>query len=173
MSKGLGAPVGSLIVGTNEFIAEALRCRKALGGGMRQAGIIAAAGIVALKKGPKRLEQDHAFTKLLAVTAKEAGEGIVDVDLDAVETNMVMLKARPDSGLTTAELVFRLSRSTEEELRELKNRDVRMLCYPMTAANAVRIVLHCNLTKEDVELVQLKLRYVLNEARKQKMNSGH
>ena len=171
MSKGLGAPVGSLIVGTKEFIAEALRCRKALGGGMRQAGIIAAAGILALKKGPKRMEQDHSFTKLLATTAKEAGEGIIDVELDTVETNMVMLKVRPESGVTTAGLVSRLSRSTEEELRDLQNRDVRILCYPMTAIN-VRIVVHCNLTKEDMELAQLKLRYVLTEVRKQKMN-GH
>jgi threonine aldolase len=79
---------------------QAHRCRKVLGGGMRQAGILAAAGILSLTKGPTRLAQDHIFTKQLAVTAQEVGKSVVEVDRDTVETNMVLLKVEPISGAT-------------------------------------------------------------------------
>jgi threonine aldolase len=87
LSKGLGAPVGSLLCGSKEFIAEARRIRKMLGGGMRQAGILAAAGIVSLEKMIDRLAEDHANARRLA-------EGIADtpgfeIDLDKVQTNLV------------------------------------------------------------------------------------
>jgi threonine aldolase len=67
---------------------------------MRQAGILAAAGILSLTKGPTRLAQDHIFTKQLAVTAQEVGKSVVEVDRYTVETNMVMLKVEPISGAT-------------------------------------------------------------------------
>ena len=101
---------------------------------MRQAGILAAAGILSLQKGPKRMVQDHKFTKMLAETAKEAGQGLVRVDLDEVETNMVMLKVNPDSGMTTAALVDRLARSTEEE-KVVLGSDIRLLCYVLINNN--------------------------------------
>src|SRR6516162_2262867 len=66
LSKGLGAPVGSMIVGTREFIERCRSIRKMLGGGMRQAGVLAAAGLIALEKGPKRLQIDHDNAKILA-----------------------------------------------------------------------------------------------------------
>src|SRR5207249_3696941 len=66
LSKGLGAPVGSLLVGSRKFIDEARVVRKALGGGMRQAGVLAAAGLIALEKMPARLKEDHANAKFLA-----------------------------------------------------------------------------------------------------------
>ena len=66
LSKGLAAPVGSLVVGTNDFIQQAKRLRKVLGGGMRQAGILAAAGIISLTEMPKLLHLDHQNAKLLA-----------------------------------------------------------------------------------------------------------
>src|SRR5204862_5281822 len=66
LSKGLGAPVGSMIVGTREFIERCRSIRKMLGGGMRQAGVLAAAGMVALKAGPKRLWKDHDNARRLA-----------------------------------------------------------------------------------------------------------
>ena len=65
LSKGLGAPVGSLLVGSKKFIEQSRVYRKALGGGMRQAGVLAAAGLIALEEGPKRLHEDHANAKLL------------------------------------------------------------------------------------------------------------
>jgi threonine aldolase len=88
LSKGLGAPVGSLLVGSKEFITEARSVRKALGGGMRQAGILAAAGLIALEEGPKRLHEDHANAKYLAEgLAQIAG---VKIDLATVQTNIVI-----------------------------------------------------------------------------------
>ncbi|KAI9562968.1 hypothetical protein GHT06_010424 [Daphnia sinensis] len=163
LSKGLGAPVGSLLVGSKAFIDEAHRCRKALGGGMRQAGILAAAGILSLQKGPTRLAQDHVFTKQLAITAQEVGKGIVEVDLESVETNMVMLKVNIESGTTPNSLVTRLATTTDKE-KETIGQDIRLLAYPMTELN-VRIVVHCNHTSEDIKLAQDKLRFVLGELR--------
>lgn len=87
LSKGLCAPVGSLLVGQSDFIAKARRYRKMLGGGMRQAGILAAAGMVALKKMVERLPEDHANARLLAESLAEEGFGI---DLSTVQTNLVI-----------------------------------------------------------------------------------
>lgn len=87
LSKGLSCPVGSVIVGSSEFIAKARRCRKRIGGGMRQAGVIAACGIVALETMIDRLADDHANARLLAQGISEI-PGLY-VDLDRVETNMV------------------------------------------------------------------------------------
>lgn len=87
LSKGLSAPVGSMLTGSADFIDSALKIRKILGGGMRQAGILAAAGLVALKQMTSRVIQDHE-------TARIIGEGIygskgIHLDLDTVQTNMV------------------------------------------------------------------------------------
>ncbi len=99
LSKGLGAPVGSIIAGPAEFIEEARRWRKRLGGGMRQAGIIAAAGIVALDKMVDRLAEDHANARLLAEGLAEL-KGI-DFNLDDVDTNIVIVKP---TGMSVQEL---------------------------------------------------------------------
>jgi len=88
LSKGLGAPIGSIIAGQKEFIQEAFRVRKAWGGGMRQTGIIAAAGLYALKNNIARLKEDHEKAKNLANSLAEIKN--VKVDLESVETNIVM-----------------------------------------------------------------------------------
>jgi threonine aldolase len=88
LSKGLGAPVGSLLCGPTDFIAEARRVRKMFGGGWRQAGVIAAAGLVALEEGPARLPRDHENARLLAEALAEL-PGIA-LDLARVETNIVV-----------------------------------------------------------------------------------
>ncbi|NIN64328.1 MAG: low-specificity L-threonine aldolase [Anaerolineae bacterium] len=88
LSKGLSAPVGSLVAGSEEFIRRARKNRKMLGGGMRQAGIIAAAGIVALNEMVDRLAEDHANARLLAEGLKEING--LDVDLDTVQTDIVI-----------------------------------------------------------------------------------
>lgn len=86
LSKGLGAPVGSVLLGSAQAIRQAHRYRKMLGGGMRQAGILAAAARVALREGPARLADDHLRTRRLARALVEAG---YDVDLAAVQTNII------------------------------------------------------------------------------------
>jgi len=94
LSKGLGCPVGTLLVGTRDFIAEARRWRKVVGGGMRQVGFMAAAGIHALDHHIERLEADHANARRLADGLAHV-DGI-DVDHNAVRTNMVYAKMAPD-----------------------------------------------------------------------------
>lgn len=89
LSKGLSCPLGSLLVGSATFIAEADRVRRRLGGGMRQSGIIAAAGIVALDSMVDRLAEDHARARRLALGLASV-DGLA-IDLEAVETNMVMV----------------------------------------------------------------------------------
>ena len=106
LSKGLGAPVGSVICGGAEFIAQARRYRKMLGGGMRQAGIIAAAGIVALEKMIDRLADDHANARRLA-------EGLADtpgvtLDLDRVQTNIIYFNLTPDITVPNEVIVQRM-----------------------------------------------------------------
>ncbi|WP_035348866.1 threonine aldolase family protein [Edaphobacter aggregans] len=95
LSKGLGAPVGSMLVGSAKAIERARVFRKALGGGMRQAGVLAAAGLIALNEMPKRLAEDHANARLLAeAVAKEAS---AEIDLDSVETNIVIFRLRGEA----------------------------------------------------------------------------
>jgi threonine aldolase len=92
LSKGLCAPVGSMLVGSGEAIAEARVYRKALGGGMRQAGILAAAGLIALEKMPLRLHEDHANARMVAETLAQIPE--VEIDLEAVQTNIVIFQLK-------------------------------------------------------------------------------
>ncbi|WP_255951131.1 low-specificity L-threonine aldolase [Streptomyces odontomachi] len=102
-SKGLGAPVGSLLFGSREFIGRARRWRKALGGGMRQAGVLAAAASYALDHHVERLTEDHANAALFA----EALADVPGLEVGAARTNMVF--ARPVAGVTPPDLVERLA----------------------------------------------------------------
>ena len=109
LSKGLGAPVGSLLCGGRDFIREARRVRKMLGGGMRQAGILAAAGLLALREGPDRLPADHENASRLAHAL--AGLRGIELDPATVRTNIVIFRLTPElcGGSSTAFL-----RRTEE-----------------------------------------------------------
>jgi threonine aldolase len=105
LSKGLAAPVGSLVLGSAEFIRQARRSRKVVGGGMRQAGIMAAAGILALEQMVDRMADDHANARTLA-------EGLASIpglalDLSTVQTNIVRFTVTR-AGLTAPELSLRL-----------------------------------------------------------------
>ncbi|MBS1823246.1 MAG: aminotransferase class I/II-fold pyridoxal phosphate-dependent enzyme [Acidobacteria bacterium] len=92
LSKGLGAPVGSILVGNAKAIERARSFRKALGGGMRQAGVLAAAGLIALHDMPKRLGEDHANALVLAKAIASAASA--EIDLDAVQTNIVIFNLK-------------------------------------------------------------------------------
>src|SRR5437588_7947373 len=105
LSKALGAPVGSMLLGAREFIAEARRWRKLLGGGMRQVGVLAAAGLVALEETPPRLHEDHANARFLA-------EGLgripgIAIDPRRVVTNIVVFDVSGTS-LAPVEISARL-----------------------------------------------------------------
>ena len=100
LSKGLCAPVGAIFAGRAETVKRARKCRKLLGGGMRQAGILAAAGILALKEMPKRLSEDHANAKRLAELLSQI-DG-VSIDKDSVEINMLFFKLDRSAELKAA-----------------------------------------------------------------------
>jgi threonine aldolase len=104
LSKGLCAPAGSMLVGSEDLMAKARIFRKSLGGGMRQAGILAAAGLIALEEMPKRLHEDHANARLLAEAL--ANMDGVEIDPETVETNIVIFRIA--ASLTPAELIARL-----------------------------------------------------------------
>jgi len=106
LSKGLGAPVGSMLVGSKDFIEEARLVRKMLGGGMRQAGVLAAAGLVALEESPKRLHIDHANARFLAEGLAEIPG--VKIDPAKVKTNILFFDV-PESALTAPEVSKRLA----------------------------------------------------------------
>lgn len=104
LSKGLCAPVGSMLVGSAELMERARIYRKALGGAMRQAGVLASAGLIALEQMPRRLHEDHANARLLAEALARI-EGVI-IDPDTVETNIVIFKL--GNGMGAADLVARL-----------------------------------------------------------------
>jgi len=148
LSKGLSCPVGSVVVGTQAFIEKARKIRKVLGGGMRQAGIIAAPGIVALEKMVGRLEEDHRNAKRLAEGIARI-EGIA-VDLERVQTNMVLFDI---SGLGVADELF-LSRLKENGVLALTN-----------AKHKVRMVTHRGIEGEHIEKAIAAVANVADEVR--------
>ncbi len=132
LSKGLGAPVGSLLVGSHDFIVRARRLRKMLGGGMRQAGILAQAGLFALEQHVARLADDHRRAKRLA-------EGLaalpgIELDLSLVQTNMVFLRLR--EGESAPLLAF------------MKERGILFSGY-----GELRLVTHLQINDDDIEEV--------------------
>ena len=129
LSKGLGCPVGSLLLGNEEFIKKARRIRKVFGGGMRQAGILAAAGIYALENHIQRLEQDHRHANLLVETI--ASHPIVEEVLP-VETNIIIFTLK--SGKTAAEWVADMKKAG-------------ILAYAI-APQQVRLVTHLDISEE-------------------------
>src|SRR5689334_20678779 len=106
LSKGLGAPVGSMLVGSKAFIEKARRYRKALGGGMRQAGVLAAAGLIALEKMPARLKEDHDNAQVLARGLAQIPG--ISIDPKKAVTNILVFNVS-GTGMNTAELSRRLA----------------------------------------------------------------
>lgn len=125
LSKSLCCPVGSVLVGTCEFIEKARKLRKILGGGMRQAGIIAAPGIVALEKMIDRLEEDHGNARCLAEGISEIGK--IQIDLSRVQTNIVCFEV---GGLGLSAKLF-VSKLKEDGILALTmgNKNVRMVTH--------------------------------------------
>lgn len=142
-SKGLGAPVGSVIVGTRSFIKTAHRYRKIFGGGMRQIGILAAACLYALDHHLTRLKDDHENARRLA-RFLNTFDG-VDVDLEATQTNIVIAHFKTLSAADFAE-------------RCLKN---GLLCIPFSA-QSVRFVTHLDISRKDIDKAITIIRSVLS-----------
>ena len=125
LSKGLGAPVGSMLAGSREFIDQARLVRKALGGGMRQAGVLAAAGLVALEKSPYDLPTDHANARYLAESLAEMPG--IEIDPKKVETNIVIFDVS-GTGMSSDEFCSRL-KQREVLALGLDQRRTRMVAH--------------------------------------------
>jgi threonine aldolase len=144
LSKGLCAPVGSILLASSEKIGEARKLRKMLGGGMRQAGVLAAAGLIALEEMPKRLHEDHDNARFLAQELT-AIPGIT-IDIATVQTNIVIFNVDPGKG------------AAGEILSRLKEQRILMgAVSPCT----IRAVTHADVNRKDMEAVIAVLRKML------------
>ena len=147
LSKGLGAPVGSVIAGSAAFINKALRYRKMFGGGMRQAGILAAAGIYALEHHIDRLAEDHQHAKLLAERISGA-RGLI-LNPQEVETNIIYLQLDPQTARVDAPGL----------MQAMRTRDVLALA---TGSHSMRLVTHLDVNRTQVEQAAQVICDVLN-----------
>ncbi len=130
-SKGLGAPVGSIIGGTKEFIKEAYRVRKAWGGGMRQSGILAAACLYALQNNIDRLSEDHEKAKILAKAINDNPN--FEIDMNSVQTNILIFKP--------------LKTSVEEAIYRCKEKGLLLL---VGRIDSLRAITHLDVSFEDI-----------------------
>ena len=143
LSKGLGAPVGSMLVGSHEVIDRARVYRKSLGGGMRQAGVLAAAGLIALEEMPKRLGEDHANAQLLAEAIARCDAA--EIDPTEVQTNIVIFTLREDGDAV-------------DLVRGLRENDVLASAI---GPHTVRLVTHYDVTRADCERAASVLKRLL------------
>ena len=143
LSKGLSAPIGSLLAGNRDFIEAAWPVRKMMGGGMRQVGLIAAAGLVAMQTMPERLHEDHANARLLAEGLSE--HAVFSVDLTTVQTNIVIADL---IGLSSAEFLSRLG-------------ELGVMAVA-TGVEQVRFVTHKDVSRADVEQALKTIREIVN-----------
>lgn len=144
LSKGLGAPVGSMLLGKKDFIAEARSWRKRFGGGMRQVGILAAAGIIALEESPKVLHLDHENAKRLADGVANI-KGI-SIDAEKVQTNIILFDVT-GTGKTSAEICGALK---EENI------------FAIPFGKDIRMVTHYDVSREDIETTLISLSRICN-----------
>ncbi len=144
LSKGLGAPVGSVLVGGRTFINEARLWRKRLGGGMRQAGVIAAAGLLALERSPERLHEDHEKARALAFALAELPG--ISVDPESVVTNIVIFN------------VAATGRPADEICRELRSEGVLASGFD----HSIRMVAHRDVSADEVLMAARTLGRLLN-----------
>lgn len=145
LSKGLGAPVGSMLLGTRAFIEEARAWRKLLGGGMRQVGVLAAAGLVALEESPKGLHEDHANARRLAEGLAELPG--VKIDAERVVTNIVIFDVA-DTGL-----------AADAICTQLQERNVLASGF----GTSIRMVTHYDVSRAGIEDALAALREVIKQ----------
>ena len=132
LSKGLGAPVGSIIAGTKDFIKEAFRVRKGWGGGMRQVGILAAAGLFAVKNNISRLAEDHEKAKIFSKDISESG--MFEINMDNVQTNILIFKPK--------------NISVEESLKKCEENG---LLLSVGQVGTLRAVTHMDVSFDDID----------------------
>ncbi len=147
-SKGLGAPVGSIVAGNREFIEKARYYRKVYGGGMRQVGILAAAAIYALENHRSRLTEDHRRARKLAETLASIPE--IEFDAETVQSNIVIFNVK-NSGYTGQEVIGLLQK-----------KDIGMITF---AGTKIRAVTHLHITDDDIDKTCDVIRDIFKENR--------
>jgi threonine aldolase len=145
LSKGLSCPIGSIICGSKEFIYSARRMRKVLGGGMRQAGIIAAAGLVAINQIEEQISEDHNNAQLLAEGLNEING--LHIELNKVKTNIVYFELQSDS------------LSSKELLKEMNDKSI---LFFEVSPNRYRLVTHYGISKTDISFILKTFEEVLS-----------
>ena len=146
LSKGLSAPVGSVLCGTFDFIAKATKIRKQLGGGMRQAGILAAAGLVALDKMVDRLQDDHQNAKILAEALLKMSA--IHLTKGMPQTNMVFISFDEHRIGTPSQI--------HQKMME------RGILFGQVGKNEFRLVTHCGITRQEIDTVIQTFNSILN-----------
>ncbi|XP_037965224.2 probable low-specificity L-threonine aldolase 2 [Plutella xylostella] len=165
-SKGLSAPVGSVLVGDCHFIQKARRLRKMLGGGMRQAGVLAAAALVALDEVVPNLEHDHRRAQVLATTIKSLCLKNFTVDLQNTQTNILLVRIPESSPITADKVVQRLAQVCLSETQgDCKTADDEGVIVKAIYFNSktIRFTLHCGIEDEDLWLAIMKITFVFKE----------
>ncbi|XP_008102407.3 uncharacterized protein LOC100564571 [Anolis carolinensis] len=159
LSKGAGAPVGSLLVGSKDFISEAWRVRKLLGGGMCQAGVLAAAGLVALSHVEETLQRDHSNARCFAQGVCDLGSPLCSINPATVETNIVMVTLLTPR-LTPDRLCELMEAVSAEEIA-VTGHAISVQLFPW-GEHCFRAVWHCDISPHDTQLALNKLHFVLD-----------
>lgn len=164
LSKALCAPIGAVLAGTKEFIDEARRVRKALGGGMRQAGIFAAAGLVALDTVVPRLIDDHVRVQDIAQAVYDIRSPWVQVDIDNVHTNICLLEMVDSQRFPAEKLIQRLEAVTDEEVADgIVDDEGRQIVLRISQRNDDfgRIIVYPGVNDDDIKWAIHKITYCI------------
>ncbi|CAH1383075.1 hypothetical protein MTP99_007114 [Tenebrio molitor] len=156
LSKGLGAPIGSILAGSKAFVDKAKRTRKVLGGGWRQAGIIAAAGLVALDTMIGRLQEDHDHIMQIARAIDSLKSDIFKVDLPAVHTNILMMYI-DRSRVAVKEVIYRFAKVFKTDIVKVSVRASSL------RPDCIRFVTYWQITDEDVRDTIDRITFVIKE----------
>lgn len=162
LSKGLGAPIGAVLVGNKMFIERCRRIRKSLGGSMRQSGIVAAAGVYALDNCVDRLAVDHLHARKIGNAIHQMASPDVSVNLEKIDTNIIIVKLN-NLKINSADLynmLLKVDNENDDNLNKVNLTSVRISCL---YEGCVRLVLHKNISEEDVDMAIEKIKYVIGK----------
>ncbi|XP_036368104.1 probable low-specificity L-threonine aldolase 2 [Octopus sinensis] len=159
LNKGIGAPFGSIVAGTESFIKRVRRCRKALGGEMPQLGMEAAAALYGLDGAEENIRKDHFLTKKLVNGLKNLSSSLVTIEPEEDQTNLVFIKIDKEMSFIT-NLTERLMTTTEAEVKEL-GKEIHVGCKLI--GKDIRFAICCNINEEDIDDAIKKVCYVFNE----------
>lgn len=167
LSKSLSAPVGSVLIGTKEFIANARYYRKGLGGGLRQVGVLAAPGLVALEEIVPKLGDDHRRAKQIAQAIYNLNSPYATVEIDKVHTNICMVHFLQPEKYSAKYLVARLARVTDDELSagvtDKHGNGIKLMVCARDEWDCIRYVTYHHINDDVTELAIKKFKFCIEE----------